>query len=140
MNKRTASTDRAPARVVSLKEPELAGLISAVLRFGVWTAATIVALGYAALIRNGLPVRHFRHFTGTVVPGRHGILDVLLAMRDRHSADDFVVLGIVVLILTPVVRVAMSWVVFLYERDRLYAWLTAVVFAILVLSLLGVTV
>jgi uncharacterized membrane protein len=31
----------------------------------------------------------------------------------------------------------MSWVIFLYERDKLYAWLTALVFAILMFSLLG---
>lgn len=45
-------------------------------------------------------------------------------------------LGLVVLILTPVVRVAFSAVAFALERDRIYLVITLTVLAILVASLL----
>jgi uncharacterized membrane protein len=89
------------------------------------------------LVQHGLPTRHFERFTGVPTPGHYGLLDVFLNLRNRHSPEDIITLGLLALILTPVVRVAMSWVVFLYEHDKLYAWLTAFVLAILVFSLLG---
>jgi uncharacterized membrane protein len=132
-----SSHNSLPPPLPKIKEPQLHMLIGAVLRYGVWASATLALIGYAALVRHGLPTRHFRRFTGHVTPGHHGLLDVFLKLRDRHSAEDIITLGLIVLILTPVVRVGMSWVIFLYERDKLYAWLTALVFAILMFSLLG---
>lgn len=46
-------------------------------------------------------------------------------------------LGLLVLIATPVVRVAASIVAFLLEGDRLYAGITLVVLVILLVSLFG---
>jgi uncharacterized membrane protein len=125
------------APIVQVKETQLSALIAAVLRYGVLTSALLVLIGYLAMVRHGLPTRHFARFTGVPTPGRYGILDVLLHLQNRHSAQDVITLGLLVLIATPVVRVGMSWVVFLYERDKLYAVLTALVFAILMFSLLG---
>jgi len=45
--------------------------------------------------------------------------------------------GLLVLIATPVVRVMASVVGFVLERDRLYAAITIVVLAILLVSLFG---
>jgi uncharacterized membrane protein len=45
-----------------------------------------------------------------------------------------VVLGLIVLILTPIVRVAVSIVAFAREGDRVYAFITTVVFLLLMLS------
>ena len=47
-----------------------------------------------------------------------------------------IALGLLVLIATPVVRVAVSVVTFLWERDRLYAIITAYVLAVLIVSFL----
>jgi len=44
--------------------------------------------------------------------------------------------GLLLLILTPVIRVGVSILVFIKARDHLYVWITAIVFAILVTSFL----
>lgn len=56
----------------------------------------------------------------------------LAALRPLGIAQ----LGILVLIATPVVRVAVSLLEFLHERDRIYAAVTLAVLAILLVSLL----
>jgi len=45
-------------------------------------------------------------------------------------------LGLLLLIATPIARVAFSVVAFLVERDRVYVLITIIVLALLVLSLL----
>jgi uncharacterized membrane protein len=46
-------------------------------------------------------------------------------------------LGLVLLIATPVARVAMSLVAFVLQRDRVYVLVTAIVLALLIFSLTG---
>jgi uncharacterized membrane protein len=50
------------------------------------------------------------------------------------SGMSIVVLGILLLIATPVVRVGVSIFAFIYQRDRLYTLITATVFCLLLLS------
>ncbi len=45
-------------------------------------------------------------------------------------------LGIFLLILTPVLRVVVSIYAFIKENDKLYAWITTVVLVILVIAML----
>jgi len=137
MHDHTKPQENAPNSTAKVREHELSSLIGYVLRYGVLISATLILIGYVLLVQTGLPTRHFEHFTGVATPGAYGLLDVFMRVRNRHSPDDIITLGLIALILTPVVRVGMSWVIFLYERDRLYAWLTATVFAILVFSLMG---
>jgi len=51
------------------------------------------------------------------------------------DARSIIMLGLIVLIATPVVRVVMCVVGFLFERDKLYVMVSTVVLAILVYSL-----
>jgi uncharacterized membrane protein len=46
-------------------------------------------------------------------------------------------LGLVLLIATPVARVAMSLVAFILQRDRVYIVVTSIVLALLIYSLTG---
>jgi uncharacterized membrane protein len=46
-------------------------------------------------------------------------------------------LGLVLLIATPVARVAMSLVAFILQRDRVYVVVTLIVLAVLIFSLTG---
>jgi uncharacterized membrane protein len=65
-----------------------------------------------------------------------GVVRGVLALSGRA----IIALGLLVLIATPVVRVAVSILAFLEERDRTYVLITSVVFALLILSfLLGTT-
>ena len=51
--------------------------------------------------------------------------------------DAVVQLGLVLLIATPVARVAMSLVAFILQRDRVYVVVTSIVLALLIFSLSG---
>ena len=56
----------------------------------------------------------------------------------RHVYDGGIIqLGLLILIATPVARVAFSVVAFALERDRLYVVVTLIVLAVLVFSLAG---
>jgi uncharacterized membrane protein len=59
----------------------------------------------------------------------HGALDL--------SGQAIIQLGLLILIATPVARVAFSAVAFAIERDFLYVWITLFVLAVLLYSLLG---
>ncbi len=66
------------------------------------------------------------HFPNTLGEVISGVLEV------RGQA--IMMAGLLVLIATPVARVALSVVIFLIERDRLFAVITATVFVILMVS------
>ena len=53
------------------------------------------------------------------------------------SGGAIIQLGLLILIATPVARVAFSAVAFAIERDYLYVWITLFVLAVLLYSLLG---
>ena len=61
-------------------------------------------------------------------------LAVLATLALAGSGAAIVQFGVVVLIATPVLRVAFTLVAFLHERDRLYTGVTALVLAILLFS------
>jgi uncharacterized membrane protein len=104
------------------------------LRTGVLLAAAIVLTGgvlYLAQNRGPRPdyrpfqaePQQFTHFAGIL----HGV-----ATFDPQS---IIMLGLLVLIATPVARVVMCIVGFLMERDRLYTAISSIVLAILLYSL-----
>jgi uncharacterized membrane protein len=69
------------------------------------------------------PDAHFPRTIGEVIAGvRHG------------SGQAIVTAGLLVLIAIPVARVALSIVLFVIERDRLYAAITATVLVVLLIS------
>ena len=110
-------------------------LLGGLLRVGVIVATAIAGLGAALyLARHGGQVVAFRDFRGE--PGAlrtlHGIAAGVLAL----DPPAIIQLGLVCLIATPVVRVAMSLVAFVLQRDRLYVMITAIVLALLGYGLL----
>jgi uncharacterized membrane protein len=111
-------------------------LIGTLLRVGVMLAAAVVLLGGVIfLVRNGhtQPAYHvFRGEPGDLenVPG---IVRSALDGRGRGIIQ----LGLLLLIATPIARVAFAAVAFAMEKDRLYVYATLIVLAILVFSLSG---
>ncbi len=67
----------------------------------------------------------------TQVPEVGDVVTRLLTLRP----SGFLAAGLIVLIVTPVLRVVGSIFAFLYERDRLYAGITTLVLAIVLASL-----
>lgn len=108
-------------------------LVSTVLIVGVLTSAVLIALGFVTSLFVGWEGSLFGEPTGMDPTTDFGALVAgLLAGRPIAFAQA----GLVVLVATPVVRVAASMIAFVLEGDRLYATLTLVVLAILLTSLL----
>lgn len=110
--------------------------IAVLLRGGVLLAATVVLLGGVLHLAHHGDVRpNYHTFQGEPTELRKPNLIVREAFSGRPDA--IIQLGMLLLILTPVARVAFSVVAFAVERDRMYVVMTLVVLAVLVYSLVG---
>jgi uncharacterized membrane protein len=121
----------------ALGESKLQRVISIALRTGVTVASVIgIVGGMLFLARHGAQPVSFRLFDGTNSPYA-SVTAVGKALNSGdHSTRDLAIaqLGIVVLLLTPIIRVALSIVGFLMERDRAYVVITSVVLVTLMAS------
>ncbi len=123
-------------------------IISWILRVGVVASALLIALGVVLLFVTGetgyggsfndlaglVQYNHARYTAFPTTP-----VDVLTGLA-QFKPYAFIALGLLLLILTPVIRVAASVVIFLLERDHAYVFITLIVLVILVVSfLLGKT-
>lgn len=106
------------------------------LRIGVMLAAGAVFMGGSLyLLRNGASTPDYYVFRGEPEALRsiRGILEGALSLRGRAIIQ----LGLLILIATPVARVAFSVYGFARQRDRTYVAITLVVLALLLFSLAG---
>jgi uncharacterized membrane protein len=107
-------------------------LISGILIVGVTTSAVLIAAGFVGSLLVGWDGSLSGAAAGTgATTDFSALVTDLLAIRPIGLAQA----GLVVLIATPVVRVAASVVAFALEGDRLYAAITLAVLAILLTSL-----
>lgn len=117
-------------------EHEVEQLIGNLLRIGVLIAAAVaLAGGIAWLATHGHLRPDYHVFRGQPAELRSvgGVVGGALAL---HSAA-IVQLGLLLLIATPIARVAFSLVAFAVQRDRLYVIITCIVLAVLLFGLLG---
>jgi len=106
------------------------------LRCGVITAASLVIIGVLIyLFHNGLALPDYKSFKGEPQELRHvgGILKYAFSFHGRGLIQ----LGLLVLIATPIARVALSIFAFLRQRDKLYVIVTSIVLVVLCYSLFG---
>jgi len=117
-------------------DDEVDQLLGNLLRIGV-TVATIVAAigGVLYLAQHGTEPMGHRVFHGEPPELRH-VGSIVRGASGLH-ADAIVQLGLVLLIATPIARVALSLVAFILQRDRVYIVVTSIVLAILLFSLTG---
>ena len=112
--------------------------ISVLLRGGVFLSTAVVILGVVlTFVHHPQYVSDRTALTELVDPAGsypHNVREVLSGARGRHG-QSIVMIGLLLLVATPVARVAFSIVVFLIERDGMYAAMTAVVLFLLLLSL-----
>jgi uncharacterized membrane protein len=117
-------------------EKRMDEIMGRLLRTGVILAAVFVLTGGVVyVVRHPEPVTDYRVFQGEpeelrTVPG---IVHEALALHGRGLIQ----FGLLILIATPIARVAFSVVAFLYQRDWTYVAVTLVVLGLLVYSLLG---
>jgi len=111
-------------------------LIGTLLRSGVIVAALVVLIGgISYLIRYGATLPDYRVFRGEPEDLRSlsGIVSNALSFRTRGIIQ----LGLLLLIATPIARVAFSIFAFTLQRDRIYVIVTFIVLCVLIYSLVG---
>ncbi len=110
--------------------------ISRILRAGLGLAAALVVAGGATyLVRHGAEAPHYRVFVGE--PADLTSATAIVQDALAGSGRGIIQLGLLVLLATPVARVAFSVVAFGLEGDRFYVGVTLIVLAVLAYSLLG---
>ncbi|HVX30224.1 MAG TPA: DUF1634 domain-containing protein [Nitrolancea sp.] len=116
--------------------------ISYVLRIGVMIAGTIILLGMILYLAGiGASAGNPQQLHDVIGNGGHSMpVNPSSILRGVASGNGSAIiqLGVLALILTPMTRVAMTAVLFIAQRDRLFVVITSVVFLVLVLGLLGV--
>jgi uncharacterized membrane protein len=111
-------------------------VIGRLLQTGVLAAAAVVILGAVMLLTQ-------RGGTTASYSSFHGAPDALRSLRGiaRSAAAldsaGIIQLGLVLLIATPVARVALTLVAFAMRRDRIYTILTGLVLALLLFGLVS---
>jgi uncharacterized membrane protein len=123
-------------------ETKMQRLIGTTLRTGVMAASATGVVGGAIFLaaHGGQPVS-FRVFEGAASPytSPWQMLRQALAWDSADHANQGLAisqLGILLLMLTPIIRVAFSIIGFSMERDLIYVAITSTVLAILIGSLL----
>lgn len=118
-------TEEEKKRHAEMNEIEL--VIGHVLRIGVITAAIVIIFGLVlALItgKTGYPTDSFPTTFTTIFQGVVAFKPFAITM-----------LGLFLLILTPVLRVVVSIYAFAKENDQMYVWITTLVLVILVFAM-----
>lgn len=109
-------------------------ILGNLLRAGVIISATIIAIGgliYLARHAGAVPQDRIFHSE----PPQFRTLSGLFRWQTLASSLGVIELGIVLLMLTPVARVAMSLFAFVKERDWMYVFFTAIVLGLLCYSM-----
>ncbi len=123
-------------RPIGAHDPRMQETVGTLLRVGVLLAAAIVLIGgILYLARHGGAASDYHVFRGQppYLRSLAGIVRSTLALDARGVVQ----LGLVLLVATPIARVALSAVLFAAERDRTYVLVTLLVLSLLLKSLLG---
>jgi uncharacterized membrane protein len=116
-------------------DKHIESLIGTLLQWGVILASSIVLFGgILYLIRHGHSIPQYRIFAGE--PEDLRTVSGILRDTMKFRARGIIQLGLLLLIATPVARVALSAGAFGAQRDRLYVAITLIVLVILVSSLI----
>jgi uncharacterized membrane protein len=111
-------------------------LMGNLLRTGVVLAALVVAAGGVLyLVRNGNTPAAF-HGRHGVPPSLRSVTGIASGARSLDSRS-IIQLGLLLLIATPVARVAFALIGFALQRDRRYVIVSAIVLGILILGMAG---
>ncbi len=118
-----------------MTDEKLESLIGILLRVGVLTAAAIVGISGALFVAAHHAERPSYSRFQVEAEDLRKIGGILRASMHLQS-DAMIQLGLLLLIATPVFRVALAAVGFYLEGDRLYVGVSVIVLTILLLSLI----
>ncbi len=120
-----------------MMKPWIDFAIATLLRAGVLLSVLIIAIGMFVTFAHHPEYFSSRPALGQLTsPGTHfpnTFVEVVSGVSEGHG-QAIMMAGLLVLIATPVARVALSVIIFIIERDRLFIAITAAVFAILMVS------
>ena len=126
-----------PPEPAHWSEHDVEVLLGRLLQWGVAIAAAVVLAGAVVyLAHHGSERPAYGTFVGEPDDLRH-VVGIVRSAGDL-SGRGLIQLGLLLLIGTPIARVALSLLVFVRDRDGLYVKLTAFVLLILLLGLAGV--
>lgn len=111
-------------------------MVSALLRGGVVISGAVVFVGgLHYLARHGQEYADHHSFHGE--PSVDRLVGQIIGGAISLRARSIIQLGLLLLIATPIARVAVSLVGFTLERDRTYVVITAIVLTVLLYSLIN---
>ena len=112
-------------------------LISSTLRVGVMTACCIAILSgtYYLICHGSEPIPNYYTFHGE--PSSLTSLSGIFTGVFHFQAANWIQLGVLVLMLTPITRIILSLFDFAHQRDCLYVTITAIVFLVILSNSLG---
>jgi uncharacterized membrane protein len=124
------AVEQAPQAAGTDASSTMTVIIGGVLQGGVILSSAVILTGVALLLLRGagLSERYLATFPHTFAQIWTGLLGL--------HPQSIIALGLILLILTPVMRVAISIVAFALEHDRLYVVITSVVLLILIAGFL----
>lgn len=119
----------------AIDDARMEAIMGRLLQAGVLLAATVVLTGGVMyLFAQGGAYRNYRVFTAEPIALRHPA--ALLRGIARGDASAILVLGILLLVATPICRVIFAVIAFALERDRLYVAISLTVLAVLLYGML----
>lgn len=117
-----------------MDDRRLEGIIGQLLRAGVLLSAAVVTVGgILYLVQNHAARTSYRTFVRGGAEMR--TVEGIVRSAAHLNSEGLIQAGLLLLILTPVARVALAIVGFALERDRLYAVVSLIVLAILAFGL-----
>ena len=123
---------------MQITDQKLEVAIGRMLQAGVLLSAAVVLIGGVLYLHHSTgPRPDYSHFNGVAEALRSPAGIVSNAWRG--DAQSIIQLGLLLLIATPIARVILAAVGFLIEHDRLYFWVSLIVLAVLLYSLLHVS-
>ncbi len=121
-------------------QSDLRELIGNTLRIGVFTAALVALVGgILYLVQHGAEPRpDYSHFAYTDAHDTsYTTLSGILQGALHFTATGWIQLGVIILFLTPILRVLLSLLDFVRQRDWLYSAITATVLAVIIVNSLA---
>ncbi|KAF2507393.1 DUF1634 domain-containing protein [Flavobacterium foetidum] len=116
-------------------EKDFQTIIGNLLRYGVWISLSVAFMGgIVYLMHNGNQIEDYSVFK----ENDRNIFEVIAAVYNgaiSGNGESLIFTGIILLFLTPVLRVLLSLFSFLLEKDYLYVVITLIVILIIITSI-----
>ena len=120
----------------AISDARIDEIIGNLLRAGVVVSSLIVLIGAGLYLTNhGTESPNYHIFRGE--PSELSSIPGIIKQASTFSGRGVIQFGLLLLIATPVMRVAFTVVSFLVQRDKVYVGVTLIVLAVLIFSLTG---